>query len=308
MSNMNDEMSIGGRLAALGCDIKVSHSVFALPFALLGAFLAAGGYPGLGRLVLIVVCMVFARTYAMLANRYVDRRIDGVNPRTAGRALPRGVLSGGFVFVSMIVSVAGFMAGVLLFGVVYGNWWPMVLSPVVVVWLGCYGYFKRFTIGSHFVLGGALALAPIGAAVAVEPGYAAEPALWFLAGFVWLWVAGFDVIYALQDIEVDREHGLYSIPAKFGRMWALVIAKLAHLVALLMLVLVQNGVEAFRENRVIASADMSYFLVGVVIVAVLLIAEHRAASQGRFKMAFFTVNGVISCVVGGLGIVDIMLL
>ena len=295
------------KLLIAGRDIKLSHSLFALPFALLATFLAADGWPGGERLVLIVACMIFARTYAMLTNRYADRQIDAANPRTAGRALPSGRLSPQSVLAMIVLCAAALVICAAMFGLRHGNWWPLVGSPVVLVWLGVYALAKRFTLLCHFILGGALALSPVAAGLAIEPTYLARPALWLLAGFVLLWVAGFDVIYALQDIEVDREQALHSIPARFGRTGAMLIAKVAHLGGLALLVVVQRTTPPFLHHRIMPDLNMSYFTIGLLIVAVLLIAEHRAASRDRFNMAFFTVNGIISCVLGGLGIADVLM-
>lgn len=281
---------------AMAADVKLSHSVFALPFALLASFVAAGGLPGWGLLGLIVVCMFFARTFAMLANRYVDRRIDAANPRTAARALPSGRVTAGQVLAAAGGSAAALVAGAAMFGVFYGNWWPLIVSPIVLGWLWAYGLFKRFTWLCHFFLGGALALSPLAAGLAIEPTSLAEPTLWWLAGFVLLWVAGFDVVYAVEDEQVDRRDGIYSVPAKLGRQGALVVAKAVHVGALAMLLMVGRSEPALG----------GLFFLGIVAVAVLMIVEHRAASAGRFQMAFFTVNGVISLMLGGLGIVDII--
>ncbi len=301
------------RAAAMGADIKLAHSVFALPFALLAAFMAAAGdgevvarLPGWDELALVVGCMMFARTYAMLANRYVDRKIDAANPRTADRALPAGRVTAGQVLGAMAVCVVGLEACAAGFGVLRGNWWPLALSPIAVVGLGGYGLTKRYSAASHFALGAALGLSPIGAALAIEPAYLANSAaVWLLSGFVVLWVAGFDIIYALQDEQVDRAQGLHSIPAKLGRSGTLVTAKGAHLLALLLLVAVQNTTPAFTGHRLLADDSLSWFTLAVVAVALLLVIEHRAASRDRFTLAFFTVNGVISCLVGAAGIADI---
>lgn len=284
------------RLALIASDIKLTHSVFALPFALLATFLAAGGFPGWVKLGLIVLCMVFARTFAMLANRYVDREIDARNPRTAGRALPSGRLRTGEALAAMALCAAGLIGGAAMFGVVYGNWWPVIFSPLVLIWLGAYGLMKRWTLLCHFFLGAALAISPLAAGLAINPDFLREPTLWFLAAFVMLWVGGFDVIYALQDMEVDRRDGLHSIPATLGRTGALLTAKVIHLAAFAMLILTDRSSEAL--------ADL--FRIGVFIVAGLLVVEHLAASRGRFSMAFFTLNGVISLLLGALGIADVL--
>jgi 4-hydroxybenzoate polyprenyltransferase len=292
-------------------DIKLSHSVFALPFALLAAFMAATAERvrlGWADLVLVVGCMFFARTFAMLANRYVDRTIDAANPRTAGRALPSGRLRPRDVLVAMAVCVGGLIGCAAGFGLLRDNWWPVILSPIAIAWLGGYGLAKRYTAAAHFVLGVALGLSPIGAAVAVAPVYlASAPSAWLLAGFIVFWVGGFDVIYALADIHSDRAQGLHSIPAKLGRNGALIAAKAAHLIALLFLVAVQNTTPAFHLHRIVPAYGVSYFTLGLVAVALLLLAEHRAASRDRFHMAFFTINGIISCLLAGAGIADLLL-
>lgn len=277
-------------------DIKLSHTVFALPFALLATFAAARGVPGWGLLGLIVVCMVFARTFAMLANRYLDREIDRDNPRTAGRALPSGRLRPGQVLSVMGLCAAGLIAGAAGFGLLEGNWWPLIFSPVVLAWLATYGLMKRFTLLCHFFLGAALAMSPLAAALAINPAYLSTPPAWYLAGFVALWVGGFDVIYAMQDIEHDQRDGLHSIPARLGPTAALGIAKLVHLLALGMLVMV------YRTEPLLGHI----FFAGIIVVGLTLIVEHMAAARGKFSTAFFTLNGLISLVLGTLGIADIL--
>ncbi|MHC4995923.1 MAG: UbiA-like polyprenyltransferase [Planctomycetota bacterium] len=284
------------RWAVLAGDIKVSHSVFALPFALLAMVLAAGGLPGGAQIALIVVCMVFARTYAMLTNRYFDREIDSNNPRTSGRALPSGQLSSRFVLMTIAATAGGLVLGAVGFGLLDQNWWPTVFSLPVLAWLGAYGLIKRFSLLCHFFLGAALAISPLAAALAIQPDYLAQPTLWWLAGFVLLWVGGFDVIYAIQDIDHDQRDGLHSVPAKLGANGALIVAKLAHLTAFAMLIMVMRTEPTL--NRL--------FYAGIAAVGLLLIIEHLAASRGKFSMAFFTVNGVISLVLGGLGIADVL--
>lgn len=286
------------KLAAAGRDIKLSHSIFAMPFALLAMFLAARGFAGWGKLGLIVVCMFFARTFAMLANRYLDRNIDAGNARTAGRALPAGRLAAADVRLMMLATGAGLAGGAAMFGVLYENWWPLMLSPAVLAWLAAYGLMKRFTSLCHFFLGAALAISPVAAGLAIDQQSLQYPTLWWLAGFVLFWVGGFDIIYALQDVEVDRRDGLHSIPARVGREGSLIIAKLAHLAALSCLIMVQRSGVELGLGRI--------FFGGVVVVGVVLILEHQAAGRGRFSMAFFTANGVISCVLGAVGILDVL--
>ncbi len=289
---------LSDKLIAMGRDIKLSHSIFALPFALLATFIAAGGVPHWGQLALIVVCMFFARTFAMLANRYVDRRIDADNPRTAGRALPAGRGTSGSVITAMAATAVALALGAAAFGWAYGNWWPVIFSPLVIVWLFSYGLTKRYTALCHFFLGAALAMSPLAAGLAIEPGVLSQPVLWLLAGFVMLWVGGFDIIYALQDVDFDREAGLHSIPAKLGRRGALWVSKAAHLVGLALLVVI------YRTD---AQLHGFYFLLGILIVAVLLVGEHRAADRDRFSMAFFTLNGFIAVLLGVLGIAQVLI-
>ncbi len=285
------------RLIWIGRDIKLSHSVFALPFAVLAAFHAAPeGIPSWQPLTLIVICMVFARTFAMLANRYVDRTIDAGNPRTAGRALPSGKLQPSDVRLAMGISGLGLVAGAAGFGILDQNWWPLILSPVVLLWLGTYGLIKRFSALCHFYLGGALAISPLAAAIAIRPESLSEPGLWYLSAFVLLWVGGFDIIYALQDLDVDRQTGLHSVPAKLGSSGALLAAKGAHLLALGALVM-------YRHSDARYGLMMGLSVLGV---AILLVVEHMAAARGRFSMAFFTLNGVISLGLGAVGITDLL--
>lgn len=283
------------RLAAIASDIKIAHSVFALPFALLATFLAANGWPGPGPVALIVVCMIAARTYAMLANRYFDREIDARNPRTAGRAIPAGRLGARDVVLGMIVTGGAMAIGAAMFGVLYDNWWPTYFTPLVLIWLGAYGLMKRWTLLCHFFLGAALGISPLAAALAINPSYLAESVLWWLAGFVMLWVGGFDIVYALQDMDVDRKEGLHSVPAKFGKTGSLIVARIVHLLALVALVM------TYRTSPALDTI----FFIGLCIVGLVLVVEHRAAARDRFTMAFFTANGVIAIVLGALGVADV---
>ena len=296
------------KLLTIGRDIKLSHSVFALPFAGLAACYAAGGWPTAQQIALLLWCMFFARTFAMLCNRFVDRRIDAANPRTAGRALPAGRLRPRDAVAAIVLCALMFIAGAA--GFIFANHppnpWPLICSPLVLAWLGAYGLFKRFTVLAHFFLGGALGISPIAAVIAIDPTILADPMPWLLGAFVLLWVAGFDVIYAIQDIDVDRAQQLHSIPARLGPAGALIAAKIIHLAALGLLVTIQRTALPFRSHQFIPDTNLSFFALGMLIVALLLIAEHRAAARGQFTMAFFTLNGVISLVLGALGIADIL--
>jgi 4-hydroxybenzoate polyprenyltransferase len=259
--------------------IKWEHSVFALPFALTGAFLAADGWPSLRVLGLIVVCMVAARSAAMAFNRLVDRKLDAINPRTATRALPAGALSAGFV--------GGFVvAGSVVFLVAAGmlNRLSLELAPVALAVLLAYSYMKRLTRWSHLVLGLALGIAPAAAWIAVRG--TLDVRIVALTAAVLLWVGGFDVLYACQDFEHDRSVGLNSVPQAFGLEAAFWIARAMHVCMLLMLVWITV---LFGLGKVAVA--------GVAIVAVLLAYEHSIVSpkdMRRMNAAFFTLNGIIS--------------
>ncbi|MBX7245536.1 MAG: putative 4-hydroxybenzoate polyprenyltransferase, partial [Candidatus Sumerlaeaceae bacterium] len=194
--------------------IKFQHTLFALPFALAGAILAAGGLPDARTFLWIIAACVFARTAAMSFNRWADAGLDARNPRTATRAIPAGQLSGGFVLCFALINAALFVWAAAML-----NSLAFYLSPVALVVLLGYSYTKRFTWMAHFVLGLALGIAPIGAWIAVRGSLSIEPLLMGLA--VLVWTAGFDLIYACQDIEVDSREGLYSIPSRFGAKLAL---------------------------------------------------------------------------------------
>lgn len=301
-------------IRTIAADIKLAHSVFALPFALLAAFMAmpiAMNEPFTGatidwhrfggQLLLIIAAMVFARTVAMLANRLIDRHIDATNPRTARRAIPAGRLPVSRAIATIIISAALFMAVCFVFGALYENWWPMILGMPVLAWIAGYGYFKRFTSLCHLWLGSSLAISPLAAAIAIDPAALADvPAIWLLSGMVLCWVAGFDVIYALQDIDIDRREGLHSIPARFGETGALWISRIFHAVALACLAATWWIDQRFGF----------IFGFGVISVGLLLVYEHATVARWgttKIALAFFTLNGVISLVLGGLGIADVIL-
>jgi 4-hydroxybenzoate polyprenyltransferase len=261
--------------------IKWEHSIFALPFALTGAVLAAGGWPSLRVLCWIVVCMVGARSAAMAFNRLADSEIDAANPRTATRALPKGELSKSFVLCFTILA-----AGVFFLGAAMLNRLTLELAPVALIVVLAYSYMKRITRWSHVVLGLALGIAPSAAWIAVRG--TLSPRIVLLTGIVILWVGGFDVLYACQDFEHDRKAGLNSVPQAFGLEGAFWIARLMHLgMAVLLFVLLH----AFGLG-IIA-------LVGMVLVIVLLAYEHAIIAPHdlrRMNAAFFTLNGIISMV------------
>ena len=261
--------------------IKWEHSIFALPFALTGAVLAAGGWPSLRVFCWIVVCMVGARSAAMAFNRLADSEIDALNPRTASRALPKGDLSKSFVLCFTILA-----AGIFFLGAVMLNRLTLELAPVALAVVLAYSYMKRITRWSHLVLGLALGIAPAAAWIAVRG--TLSPRVILLTGIVILWSGGFDVLYACQDFEHDRKVGLNSVPQAFGLEGAFWIARLMHLgmVALLFVLLHVFGLGMIA-------------LVGIILVMVLLAYEHIIVSPHdlrRMNAAFFTLNGVISVV------------
>jgi 4-hydroxybenzoate polyprenyltransferase len=268
-----------GRVVVFGRMIKFSHSVFALPFALSSAALAWGPDVPWSKLAWILVAMVGARSAAMGFNRLADHAIDARNPRTAGRELPRGALSR--VEVAVFVALA---AGALVLAAAMLNPLCLALSPVALLIVFGYSYTKRFTALSHVFLGLALAIAPVGAWLAIRGRFAPVPLVLALA--VLTWVAGFDVIYACQDTEFDRREGLHSIPARLGVGRALIVARVLHAATV-----------AFLLALYALTPLHPAYLAGVVVVAALLAYEHslvRADDLSRVDAAFFAVNGWVS--------------
>jgi 4-hydroxybenzoate polyprenyltransferase len=262
--------------------IKIEHTLFALPFAFLGALLAANGLPALRQVLWIVVAMVGARSAAMAFNRIADRNFDARNPRTANRAIPAGLLSVGFVWAFTIIAAA-----VFLFATAMLNRLTLILAPVALASVLLYSFTKRWTQLSHLVLGWCLSIAPTGAWIAVrgEIG-SAVPLLLSLA--VLLWTAGFDVLYACQDYDFDRREGLRSIPARVGINRALWISRTLHAAAFIALV----GLFAATGLGPVAFA-------GVIATGALLIYQHRlvrADDLGRLNAAFFTTNAFVSVI------------
>lgn len=287
-------------------DIKLAHSVFAMPFAILGVFLVAPrsdegiAWGTIAKLlVLVVVCMVFARNWAMLFNRVADAKIDAANPRTAKRAFASGALSIRDGYLLLALNAIAFMIACALFGFLFENWWPSMLGVPVLIWIAFYSLTKRFTWLCHVFLGGALAASPIAAGIATNPEMlSATPSVFWIAGMVLCWVAGFDVIYALQDLEYDQSVGLNSMPARFGWKRALWVSRGLHLIALGCLI-----------GAMVASDRLGIlFATAVGITAALLIWEHTLLiRRGRagIPMAFFTLNGIVSVVLGAAGCVEI---
>ena len=262
--------------------IKFEHTLFALPFAFLGAILAANGIPTWRQILWITVAMVGARSAAMTFNRIIDRDIDAANPRTANRELPSGKLSLTFAWAFLYFSVAVFVLAAWSL-----NWLTFALSPVALLFVLGYSYAKRFTVFAHLLLGAALAISPSAAWIAVRGNLMDEVPI-LLSVFVLIWTAGFDVLYACQDLEYDRKAGLRSIPARFGVKNALWIARLFHFQAFIVLLLLW------------LVTGMSWLaLAGVIGVGALFIYQHallRGGNLSRMNAAFFTTNAFVSII------------
>ncbi|HEV8368516.1 MAG TPA: UbiA-like polyprenyltransferase [Pyrinomonadaceae bacterium] len=262
--------------------IKIEHTLFALPFALLGAVLAANGLPSFRQFVWIVVAMVGARSTAMAFNRIADRTFDARNPRTASRALPAGLLSVGFVWIFTIISALLFLLAAAML-----NQLTLMLAPVALASILLYSLTKRWTQFSHIVLGWCLSIAPTGAWIAVR-GQIDSPVPLLLSLVVLLWTAGFDVLYACQDYESDRTEGLHSVPARFGIARALWISRGLHTAAFLALIWLY-----FATGLGVLA------VVGVAATALLLLHQHRlvrADDLGKLNAAFFTTNAFVSVI------------
>jgi len=272
--------TVFSRVALLLESIKFSHSVFALPFALTAMLLARrGGLPTLTETVAIVVCMVGARTWAMGVNRVVDARIDAENPRTSTRAVPAGRISFWGMWAFAIAGALIFVAAAATLSHV-----ALLCAIPVLGILASYSYTKRFTFLCHFWLGICLGLAPLGAWVALRNEFPLP--LLSLTGAICFWVAGFDILYALQDETFDRTRGLHSIPARFGTRVSLVIARASHAVAALLF-----GLFGLTHNL------GALYFAGLTVAILLMIWEHhlmRGGSLSRIGMAFFNLNGWIA--------------
>jgi 4-hydroxybenzoate polyprenyltransferase len=273
-------MSIARSFSNYGSLVKLSHTVFALPFALAAVVLASRYAPfTLRKLALIVVCIAAARTAAMAFNRLIDRDIDGENPRTRDRELPRGVVSVGAVRLLVLGSCAVFLVSAALLGRL-----PLLLSPLALGLALGYSYTKRFTSLCHVVLGAAVALAPGGAWIAMGAKVTLAP--WLLVIGVACWVAGFDVLYSLQDVDFDRARSLRSIPARLGVRGALVASALLHVITTACLL----------SAGLVLERGVAY-MAGVTLVAALLVYEHaivRPSDLSRINKAFFDLNGYVS--------------
>ncbi|MWC28466.1 UbiA-like polyprenyltransferase [Paenibacillus sp. MMS18-CY102] len=277
--------------------IKFEHTVFALPFAFMGAILGAitmeGRWPTWAELGWILLAMVGARTAAMALNRLIDRGIDALNPRTEMRAIPAGLLKVSEVVLFIIISFA-----VLIYASAQLNELCVKLMPLAVFMLVLYSYTKRFTWLCHVVLGLTIGLSPLGAWVAVTGQF--EPAAWVLFGTVALWLAGFDIIYATQDFEFDRTNKVHSIPARFGIRGALWIARSLHLVT------------AIGFITLFFITDLSWaYLAGTMISCIILFYQHwlvRPTDLSRVQIAFFPMNGTLSVVLFAFTLLDLLVL
>jgi 4-hydroxybenzoate polyprenyltransferase len=274
--------------------IRFSHTVFALPFALLAALLAWRDEPFRWQdLAGILLCMIFARSAAMAFNRLIDRQLDANNPRTLGRHLPAGLMNSSTVAVFTVICIVGFIASTALF---LPNRWPLYLSVPVLAFLLGYSYAKRFTAWCHFWLSAALMLSPLATWIAIRGSLDWPPAM--LAAVIFFWVGGFDIIYACQDADFDREAKLFSIPSRFGIERALQIALVSHILTVSCL---------FGLWYVAALGPI--FLTGVILVGALLAYEHRLVRPDdltRVNIAFFQVNAVISIGLFLVALIDVL--
>ncbi len=272
--------------------IKFPHTVFALPFALMGAVLAGKRIPDPDQLLWILLAMVSARTAAMTLNRIVDRDLDAVNPRTAQREIPKGIVTTGQAAAMLAVSVILFEWAAFSL-----NRLCLILSPVALFIILGYSFTKRFTRYSHLVLGLSLSMAPLGAWIAVRGSVDLRIIILSLA--VLFWVAGFDILYAIQDMDFDRQAGLYSIPRFFGVRTSLLIARIFHSLTFMILLLI-----SFLLGLGV------YYLIGVLTVGGLLFYEHSLVSEhdlSRLNMAFFNMNGYISVTIFAFTLLDILM-
>jgi len=278
--------------------VRFSHSVFALPFALVATFYAGAGRPALGQVSLIVVCMVAARSFAMTFNRIADAKIDARNPRTASRPLPSGRLSLRQAWVFNIAAAAVFVLGCEAFRRWYGNPWPLRLFAPTLGLLAAYSVSKRFTSLSHFLLGTAIGFAPLAAWIAIAPDSLGLPAM-LLTGAVLFWIAGFDILYACQDVEIDRRDSLFSIPARLGVAAALRISRVSHILTVALL----------AGFGFLSEAGWLYWS-GLAVTTALLAGEQavvRPNDLSRVNLAFFTLNGFVSILFALAAIGDLLL-
>ena len=298
-SAIRNPQSAIAKLSLFARDIKISHTLFALPWAILATFLAARETSHritTTKILLILGCMVTARTVAMAANRLLDARLDQLNPRTARRAIPSGALSRSFVASIALACALAFIACCYGFYYYYNNPWPIALSLPVLAFLAAYPFLKRFTRLCHYYLGAALALAPVCAWVAIS-GQISWPPL-IMAVAVLLWTAGFDILYACQDYDSDVATGVHSVPAKVGIKKALWVARLTHAACAAALIAI----------GLVSPTLSTFYFIGAGLAIALLIVEHALVKPddlSKITLAFFTINGIISLLVAAMGMVDI---
>ena len=271
--------------------IKFEHSVFALPFALMSMVLAANGLPNSHTILWIVIAMVSARTAAMGINRYVDRDIDAANPRTKNRDLPKGNISANKTLAYTIAFIV-----IYFFSAYMLNRLTLILSPIPIILFVLYSYSKRYTAFCHLLLGLALGLAPIGAWIAVTGSISIIPIIISLA--VIFWVAGFDMLYAIQDLDFDRENDLFSIPALIGVRVTLILSKVSHIITLMFLI------------SLFFNSSLGYiYISGLIIISAFMAYEHSLLSRedlSKLNIAFFNINAYISVTLGLFTIADIL--
>lgn len=270
--------------------IKIEHSIFALPFAYMGLFMSSGGKPGFMPLLMLTVAMVAIRSFAMTVNRILDLDMDRINPRTSSRALVTGEVS-----VKFAVAFSVGCAVVFVLACAGLNTLCLALSPVALIWSAFYSTTKRFTWACHFVLGSVLGLAPVAGWIAFAPHISLASVLLFFG--VTFWVAGFDILYSCQDYEFDREHGLNSLPSRFGAGPSLGFALFSHV----------NAVIFFLLAGWAAHMGVIYYI-SVLAMGIVLFFEHKLIKEddlSRINLAFFTLNGVISVVLFAGALLDI---
>lgn len=279
--------------------VKFSHTVFALPFAMVGTALGYKMYPvdfDIDLLIKILICMISARNAAMAFNRYIDKDIDKLNPRTSNREIPSNVISPKYALIFVILNCIIFCITTL-----YINNLCFYLSPIALLVIMGYSYTKRFTFLCHFILGIGLGLAPIGAYLAVTNEFNIIPVLYGIT--VIFWVGGFDIIYALQDSSFDRENKLYSIPSKFGIDNAIQISMIFHIISAICLI--YAGYLAYNK---IENLGLLFILANLLFIA-LLVFQHsivRKKDMSKINLAFFTTNGIASVLFGTLYIIDLI--
>lgn len=279
--------------------IKFSHTIFAMPFALVGFFLGVSevGHFEAKLLIFVVLCMIFARSAAMAFNRYLDRDIDAANPRTKIREIPAGIITPQSAFIFIILNCILFVATTYFI-----NGLCFLLSPVALLVILGYSYTKRFTALCHFVLGLGLSLAPIGAYLAVTGVFAWLPLAYAVA--VLLWVSGFDIIYSLQDEDFDKSLALNSIPVRLGRVGALRLSVVLHILCAILMI---------AANYMLLKINPAFGIVIIfacIIFIAMLIYQHTLVKPNdlsRVNLAFFTTNGIASVIYGSLFLIDLFL-